>query len=411
MRRLLALLAAALPCAGAAPAHAQTLDGVLRPFYAQQYDTALVALQPMLAARPDDPDLLAWKGEVLFRLGDEEGALEAADQALERRECHSQAHDLIARIHTAGYTEDASARDTAWIHARRAVECDPADGNAWLSYWISGTLRQDSAAERLAARRVVELGFIPGPVMEMGRWILRSAPRDAVLLLNGDWDYFPVVAVQQAEGLRPDVTVGLVGFLEFPWYVRQMAARAGYPVPPEALRGTDWVPAEEDYGRLGSIAGTLWARGTLDGSLRPLTLAGTTETDAVKDAAWPRWDGPVYTLRPWDEATDDEPYTWMPGGDFAARMADVDIARLAGPVTHPADRSPVRRHATAPAEFVLSSVVNYGAGHARLGHADEARRAVTWARALMATGAVGPQGRDAYDALLQVIRDELGVSP
>lgn len=227
--------------------------------------------------------------------------------------------------------------------------------------------------------------------MEMGRWILRSAPPSAVLVTNGDWDYFPIMIAQAVEGVRPDVTVMLRSFWEFPWYARQVAVQAGYPLPPEVDSGPDeWAPAEEHAGSLGALTGAAWARATLEGA-RPLVIAGSALPDEVVGAAWPRWDGALYTLRPLDEAPEDGTTLRIDAEAFAASMRHLDIRRLHGPVVHPGDRSPVRRNAVHPADFVILPVIYYGSQGVADGNLDQARQALAWADALIATGHVSAE--------------------
>jgi tetratricopeptide (TPR) repeat protein len=381
MRTIIALLA--LLCA--APASAQTLDDAVAEYLAGRFEQSAEMLNTLIGADSGNVDAHAWMGEAQYRLGSPNSALAWAQAALQLAPCHAAAHNLAAAVFSLD-TWDAASRDSTWAHVQRAVECDPADGNAWLTYWISGVVRQDSAAQALAQRRIGELGFVPEPFMEMGRWILRSAPPNAVLFTNGDWDFFPIMVAQSREGLRPDVTVAMRAMLEVPWYVRWLAARTGWPVPPELdAEGSDgWSPAEAYAGQLGPIAGQLWAQAALDGG-RPLTVPITATPDFVGDVAWIRWDGPVYTLVPWDQARQDS-VTRIDTDAFAAAMRHVDVARLNGPVVHATDRSPIRRAAIHPASTVLLGVAYYGRQALEAGRMDQARQALQWAQALTATG-------------------------
>jgi tetratricopeptide (TPR) repeat protein len=385
MRPLLSAVLGALLCA--APAAAQTLDDAVAEYLAGRYEQSSAMLETVIHADSGNVDAQVWMGEAQYRLESPNSALAWAQSALRLEPCHAAAHNLAATVHNLE-PWDAASRDSTWAHARRAVECDPADGNAWLTYWISGLMRQDSAAQALAQRRIGELRFVPGPVMEMGRWILRSAPPNAVLFTHGDWDFFPIMVAQSQEGLRPDVTVAMRSMLEVPWYVRWLAARTGWLVPAELSLegGDDWSPPEEFAGELGNIAGVLWAQGTLDGA-RPLTIPVTATPDFVGDVAWIRWDGPVYSLVPWDQAPQDSVAT-INMDAFPATMRNVDITRLNGAVVHPTDRSPIRRTSTHPASTILLAVAYYGRQSLEAGRMDQARQALQWAAALIATGAL-----------------------
>ena len=54
---------------------------------------------------------------------------------------------------------------------------------------------------------------------------LTSLPKDAIVFVNGDNDTHPLVYVQAAEGVRPDVDILNVNLLNTPWYVRQILER------------------------------------------------------------------------------------------------------------------------------------------------------------------------------------------
>lgn len=387
MRSLLAAVLASVICACAAPA--QTLDQALEVYYQNRLGESLPLFRQLVAATPDDVEARAWLADNLRRTGAVEEALAVARAVLRDEPCHAHAHDVVAGVMGLEFWEPG-AKDSVRAHVTRAVACDPDDGNLWLTYWMAALMRQDEAAERQAQHRVGELRFIPEPVMELARWMLRASPPDAVLFANGDWDYFPLVVAQSTEGLRPDVTVVLLSMMELPWYVRRTAARTGYPVPPqlEGVGDEELLADDEDNPLLKLVTGALWAGAWLEGrGTRPLVIASTAEAGWVRAAAWPRWDGPVHTLRPLSEAPADEEPSLDPDA-FAALLPRLEVARLAGPLTHPSDRSPLRRMGVHPAEHVVQQLFVYGEERAAQGRMDEARRALSLMEELRATGQV-----------------------
>ncbi|HEX2081493.1 MAG TPA: tetratricopeptide repeat protein [Longimicrobium sp.] len=402
MKAPLAALLAAL-CA-AAPAPAQTLDEALDLFYRDEIQASLPVFQALVDARPADPDLRAWLAEALRRTGDEARALELARRVLADAPCHAPAHTLAATIFGLQYWEPG-AKDSARAHATRAVECAPDDGNAWVTYWVTAMLRRDGAGEAAAQRRIAELAFIPEPAMEMGRWVLRSSPPDAVLLANGDWDYFPMMVAQTVEGVRPDVTIVLVSTLELPWYVRRMAARTGYAPPGTLKHLGDEEGLANDAGEaiLGSLTLAAWAGEWLENrNPRPLVLAATVPPELVANVAWPRWDGPVYTLRPPEEAPSDT-LRRIDADAFAQLLPHLDLARLDGPLTHATDRSPIRRTGVHPAEYVVWQLFSYGNARVLQERRDEARRAMAMIDALVATGHVGEEYHETVELLRTIL--------
>lgn len=55
--------------------------------------------------------------------------------------------------------------------------------------------------------------------------VLNSVEPNAVLITNGDNDSFPLLYAQEVEGVRRDVTVALVPYLQMEWYARQLNRR------------------------------------------------------------------------------------------------------------------------------------------------------------------------------------------
>ncbi len=67
--------------------------------------------------------------------------------------------------------------------------------------------------------------------VEMCRNILRTCDRNAILLVNGDGDTFPMYYLQGVERYRNDVTVLHLGLLNTPWYARWMKSTKGFGAP------------------------------------------------------------------------------------------------------------------------------------------------------------------------------------
>ncbi|HVZ38850.1 MAG TPA: hypothetical protein VHI13_06210 [Candidatus Kapabacteria bacterium] len=66
-----------------------------------------------------------------------------------------------------------------------------------------------------------ESGF-PDAALELCRNILGSCPPDAIVLLNGDNDTFPLLYLQCVEGLRKDVTPVNLSLANAAWYVKML---------------------------------------------------------------------------------------------------------------------------------------------------------------------------------------------
>lgn len=404
------LLAAAALCAPSS-ARAQTLDDALLLYFDNDVEGALPIFEALSARSPDDADLRTWLGDALLQLEDSDAAIEEGREALRVRPCHSAAHTLVAGGFIRHRYNQPGGLDSAWTHASRAAECEPNDGNAWLHYWMVAIMRRDTAAAPRAQRRLKELGFFTDPMMERARWMLRSAPRGAVLVANGDTDFFPMAMLQAMEGLRPDVELVQRGLLEFPWYVRRVSARTGLPMPAQVqgLSDDEWQAAASDV-PLPQAAGAAWAAATLAGGARPLVLAATTDREWVAGAAAPRPDGGVYTLHPL--ATIGE--GGRPPADIgvlAASLRHVDVARLNGPTAVPSDRSPARHTEAHPADLVLWMATYLAGTRYDAGDDAGAREALALAEQILATGRVSTDAAAMHTRIRDIIQSPQAQTP
>jgi tetratricopeptide (TPR) repeat protein len=388
MRRCLALLAA-LPLA--APVHAQTLDELMPRIHADTTGyRAYDALSELLEAQPDNVDARAWKAEVLLRM--EDGADDAAKEAravLQAAPCHAMAHNALAAAHLR--MPEPGALDSAWTHAAAAVECDPADGNAWLTYADAALRRGDDAAEARALRRLGELAFFPEPALELARWMLAAAPRDAVLFAGMDDDWAALRVAQLARGVRTDVTVVRLTHLGMPAYARRMAAATGYPVPPAAEATHEGAPVYRDGPSALQLAlGQAWARARLeDGNPRPLALTPFADQAFIRDGpalSLQRRDGPVVTVNPFGRLGDPLQDT----AAFTAAWARLDVAKLDGPLVSEGDRSAVRRNGLHPSEVVVLLLAVHAEYRAEHEDPQGARQALGWAQQVVDTGRPRP---------------------
>jgi len=111
---------------------------------------------------------------------------------------------------------------------------------ATWSLWVGiglGALWQQMAARATWARTGVVMSLALVPMLLNGasasrrgqsftalwaRDLLQSVEPNGVLITNGDNDSFPVWYAQLVEGVRPDVTIALVPYLNTDWYARQL---------------------------------------------------------------------------------------------------------------------------------------------------------------------------------------------
>lgn len=345
---------------GIPPSHrpGQASADSARALYRQMHlSEALPLFADAVLADSLNADNYAWLAETARRLGDPATAARDARAALTRDSCHAFAHTALADAFNPQYGDwDGADADSSWAHLLRAAECDPRDGNVWVSLWVAAMARGRSDLEERAMHELEAQRFFAPSVMAFGRWTLRWLPPDAVLLVSGDLDYFPLRLLQQEEGLRNDVVVAHAGMLNAPWYPRRIRDRYGIALP---IADDSLESFESHYDVTGkpvyladSIIRGWTAYATRHTLGRPLVAALTTgdPNDYAK--------GQFVRAGPyWSHVSDS-----ASGRDTAlARraFAAADIATLAGPLVSAADRSPVRATGASMSEVVLFNAFWY----------------------------------------------------
>lgn len=381
-------------------------DPGVRLFLDNRIQESLPLLEEAARGAPRDADAQAWLADCLRRLGRFGPADSAARSALAVEPCHAFAHLVLANVRAPLYSGwTGVSDDSTWLHVRRAVECDPAMGDAWSYAWVQAMAHGDRALEERALRSMVSTGFLTPGLLAYTRWALRSLPERAVYLCNGDMDTYPAAALQETEGLRPDVVVLNVGLLDTKWYRRLMRDRHGLPLTGDdaaldsmqAFRLPDSTVRTVHQQILAAWLDSLGA-GRFD---RPLAAAITLTEDAFAPGSEKRrvLQGPFRLMQPGPVHAE------VDTASIRACFRHLDRPAARGPYVSTEDHSPIRRAHTERLHDNIAELAAVYAGEvAKSGHRARTRAAVAWAvglaresgaseEALKRLAAIGAPGR------------------
>ena len=363
------------------------LDQALRLYYENRLEEARTQFENAVDQHPNNARSHAWLGETYRRLGFKDEAIDAARDALRLDPCNTFGHSVIA---DASRTLHGS-NEIAWSHLNEAISCDPLDGNVWVSIWGESVHRQDSTMWSRANRGLVESGFLTKAALDYGRWLLRTLPDSAILLTNGDMDTYPALAVQETEGLRPDVAVVERGLLDLSWGTRFIRDHqdVALPQPVDSLLAS-WTDRRDRYAdRVTSSRQIIngWVREYIAGSFeRPICLAVTVD-EVFRTSLIGQWQygGPF----------------WVVQRDPLVRIHDTTVVKASidrigiddfeGPWVSEQDRSPVRVISTKQlAGTITSMALLHAEWLVEEGRFTDAQTMVGWAERFQLRTVLGP---------------------
>jgi tetratricopeptide (TPR) repeat protein len=332
----------------------------LRLYRQNKLEQALPFFERAVERDPNNAEAFAWLAETYRRLDKPQQAVQAARKSLALNSHQSFAHTVLADTYNPQYREWKQASyDTTWRHLLLAVNCDPNDGNAWLSVWIEAMRRGEDALWKKALCSMVRTKFITPSLLAYNRWVLNHLPQNALLFTNGDMDTYPAVALQVMERFRTDVAIVNISLLNLPWYARFVSKQ--YNVP---LSFRDWEidslkPLWGPEKTIITISNQIvqgWFKEKEENRLSmPLAIAGTVDYKCL-----PNVHGRIKNAGPYS--------LWFPqkvDSSFDIEMMRINIESIhpldfTGPNVAPQDRSPVRiTNSDGITRSVVCVVLNY----------------------------------------------------
>jgi len=317
------------------------LPGVIELFYAQDYHTAFRALED--GDQVLEPETHAWRALVCYRQGNFAESVASARRALALDPRTGLAHLALGlSYNTQRNPFDWASDDSASLHMRRATELAPTLPSAWQSLWVGGVKAGDRDQEQAALAGLWQNRCLTPGLLEHSRWVLNSLPEEAVFLTNGDNDTYPLLVLQQEEGLRSDVAVINISLLNDPAYAKNVSRRAGLPWP-RTDKDLERVPhARAADGSRRSRAVRIvdeWAQmARLGEMLRPLTWGLTVQPRNLPAGL----DQECLLLGGAHRYAPDVVGPLVDYGGVLASFRGIDLKKMMGNFVSPMETSPVR---------------------------------------------------------------------
>jgi hypothetical protein len=212
--------------------------------------------------------------------------------------CQTFALALLADLYYPqfGMLENPSYDSTA-MYLERGLRCPDPEPELFLTR-LNDSWRLDRAdLEREASKGLMGSRFFTASVLHYYRMLLGVLPPKVVVFTSGDMDTYPIVALQQAEGLRPDVTVANIPMLNMPSYASRVRRLSGLPA---VLTDQEMENYYAPDGRLRSPAVHLiekWLDApAVKAGAPPLVVLGTVSPEDKAVFAQSRWNTVDYTV-------------------------------------------------------------------------------------------------------------------
>jgi hypothetical protein len=232
-----------------------------------------------------------------------------------------------------------AARFGAWIGGVWRTRAAPAGGAATLLVAAAPILLNWRAADRSDAAI---------PLAErLGTGLLQSSPPNAVLLVAGDNDTYPLWYVQRVRGHRRDVTVVTLPLLPASWYRAELARRHGL-VAGSAV--ASWRGQGET---IASVANRALEQG------RPLAVAVSVSA-RQREALGRSWiaNGLVYVRRAADSVVPASTVSMRAGGDTLLAVPALSASVFIDTISMRLYAAPPVRQALDPTHAYVSALLS-----------------------------------------------------
>jgi hypothetical protein len=122
-------------------------------------------------------------------------------------------------------------------HLQKAYEISPGRTETYPELIAVYELKGDQKNRQLFCKKLYQSKHFDEQIMNYNYNTLMSVEQNAILFTNGDNDTYPAWMLQEAEGVRKDVTVINTNLIEKPDYRKKIMAAAGISEP----AGTDYL--------------------------------------------------------------------------------------------------------------------------------------------------------------------------
>jgi tetratricopeptide (TPR) repeat protein len=393
-------------------AYSPTIQKGIRYYNSNMLDSALTTFVRAMEEGKDTAVVLAYMAATYKYMHMFDQAKAMAKRSIKADPNAALPYAILADLYYPQYGSlpDASYDSTDY-YIRQALRCDSMNCEAHMILWSEAYRKNDPNLEASALRHLYSSGFFTKSMLEYHRCLLNTLPQNAILISNGDMDTYPVIALQVAENLRPDVCVANINMLNLNWYVTYLKAKYQIPtkMDDEALK--NFQPYYDKSSRpvlLANVVLSDWCSRHFHGTTtRPVVFSGMSDMKEMEAASQVPYGfamaGPVNYIR---TASKDPEFLVQPANAFFDSLKPDNLKE---PAISDLDISPLRR---GPGPDVLIAQIMYQSlqiawFQAATKHIDEARSRLAWCKDFMGRFQVSERTKSAYDGASAEVQKEI----